>query len=194
MGVTYGKPAGLYILIEQLHAKSGMPSFGNTIGPSMQQIYRQVYQLHSLHDTFIDGQRVTPATATVWQQIKGALGINITTAPNGKHATKLEYAGFTNEIQPLPKMGDTLPQGLTRQYLFRTPSPYLFGTDPIPEVRLYRNPRSVFRQVNGGTSPSTAMARFNSTNGELVMLESASEIELALREFETKQTQNRRAS
>jgi hypothetical protein len=108
--------------------------------------------------------------------------------------TELEYAGFTNEIQPLPKLGDTLPKGLTRQYLLRTPSPYIFGTDPIPETRLYRNPRSVFRQVNGGTSPSTAIARFNSNTGELVMLESANEIELAIREFEAKQTQTRRAS
>lgn len=46
--------------------------------------------------------------------------------------TGLECAGFTNEIQPLPKPGDTLPKGLTRQYLLRTPSPYIFGTDPIP--------------------------------------------------------------
>lgn len=101
--------------------------------------------------------------------------------------TGLEYADFTNEIQPLPKLGDTLPKGLTRQYLLRTPSPYIFGIDPIPA-------RSVFRQVNGGTSSSTAIARFNSNTGELVMLESANEIELAIREFEAKQTQTRRAS
>lgn len=38
--INYGQPTGMYLLIEQLHAKSGLPSLANTVGASNLQIYR----------------------------------------------------------------------------------------------------------------------------------------------------------
>lgn len=184
--IRYGTPTGLYLIIEQVHAKPGMPSFGNTIGPSITQIYRVVLQIHDLHDTYLDGKPVTGRSLSPWQLVKGSLGIGISTRPNGARSVKLEYAGFTNLVQPLPALGDLISETLTKQRAFASRSPYIFGVDPLPAVMLHGNTRAVFLQRDGGLSPSTAIAKYNSTTRELVLLNTIEQVDRTLRELNAK--------
>ncbi|NTZ08842.1 hypothetical protein [Burkholderia metallica] len=137
--IDYGQPTGVYLLIEQLHAKSGLPSLANTIGSSNLQIYRTVTQLYETADIYIDNQRALSGEMTMWQMLKGAFGIDVVTRPNGKTTLVLEYAGFVNNITPLPKIGNLLPEFMTKEYTLKVRSPYIFGTDPLPDIQLYRH-------------------------------------------------------
>ncbi|KVW34170.1 hypothetical protein WK95_26530 [Burkholderia ubonensis] len=175
----------MYLLIEQLHAKSGLPSLANTIGASNLQIYRTVAQLYETADIYIDNQRVASGEMTMWQMLKGAFGIDVVTRPNGKTTLVLEYAGFVSNITPLPKIGNLLPELITKEYTLKVRSPYIFGTDPLPDIQLYRHAKSVFMQRNGGQSPATAMAKYNRRTRELIRLNTISEIDSVLRDLRT---------
>lgn len=45
-GFEHGKATGLYVIIEQIYPKQGLPSIANTFGPNLIQVVRQVFQLH----------------------------------------------------------------------------------------------------------------------------------------------------
>ncbi|WP_333994513.1 hypothetical protein [Burkholderia orbicola] len=183
--IDYGQPTGVYLLIEQLHAKSGLPSLANTIGSSNLQIYRTVAQLYETADIYVDNQRALAGEMTMWQMLKGAFGIDVVTRPNGKTTLVLEYAGFVNNITPLPKIGNLLPEFMTNEYALKVRSPYIFGTDPLPDIQLYRHAKSVFMQRHGGQSPATAMAKYHRRTRELIRLNTISEIDNALRDLRT---------
>ncbi|WP_175798787.1 hypothetical protein [Burkholderia ambifaria] len=68
--INYGQPTGMYLVIEQLDAKSGLPSLANTIGASNLQIYRTVAQLYETADIYIDNRRVASGELTMWQMLK----------------------------------------------------------------------------------------------------------------------------
>jgi hypothetical protein len=147
--IPYASATGLYLITEQIYpSQPGMPSLANTVGPVLTKIYRRVLQIRALSDIYIDGK--PEADASLWQQVRGAFGIGVTTHPTGKHAVVLEYAGVSNKVTPLPRMGNLLPEAITRE---RTgPSPLSFGNDPLPNVQLYSNPRVVFLMPGGGQS------------------------------------------
>ncbi|MGU3775775.1 hypothetical protein [Burkholderia metallica] len=46
--IRYGIPTGSYLITEQIHAKPGMPALGNTIGPSLMQVYRVDIPLYQI--------------------------------------------------------------------------------------------------------------------------------------------------
>ena len=46
--IRYGTRTGLSLIIEQMHAKPGMPALGNVIGPSLTQIYRVDIPLYQI--------------------------------------------------------------------------------------------------------------------------------------------------
>ncbi|TKC78208.1 hypothetical protein FAZ69_31980 [Trinickia terrae] len=172
------------MLVEQIYTKSGMPSIANTVGPTLFQISRTVLQVYSLGDIYIDGKLVDASSMTMWDMIKGSLGIGVTSRPSGQTSLKLEYSGFYNEIQPLPEIRAIVPRALSAEYAFDVRSPYIYGHDPLSSIRLYRNPAVTFVQADGGRSPATAIAKFNQGNHELKTLDSALQISQAIRELE----------
>lgn len=136
-------------------------------------------QIRALSDIYIDGK--PEADASLWQQMKGAFGIGVTTHPTGKNAVVLEYAGVSNVLTLLPKIGNLIPEAITRE---RTgPSPFSFGNDPLPRVKLYSNPRVVFLMPNGGQSIPTAMAKYNRMTNELVLLNTVTHMNQTMREL-----------
>ena len=183
LNVEYGTPTGMYVIVEQIYQKSGMPSIGNTIGPALIQIYRTVLQIYNLSDTYMDGELVDASNMTVWQMIKGSMGIGVATNLNGKSSIKLEYSGFVNVIQPLPEIKAVVPKLLSQTYIFKARSPYIYGQDPLREIKLYKNPKVVFLQTGGGSSPATAIAKYNGKSREVKILNTASQVDMAIREL-----------
>ncbi|WP_321963535.1 hypothetical protein [Paraburkholderia sp. J7] len=180
--IPYGTPTGLYLIIEAIIPKLGLPSFANTIDPSNKQIYRVVLQIYQLSDIDIDGKLVTD-NMSLWDSAKGALGIGVTTRPNGESKLVLDYAGYPKVLQTLPEIGHLVPSALTNEHASHAFSLYTLGVDPLPSVTLYANPRVVFLATNGGRSVPTAMAKYNSTTRELVMLDTVAQIEQTKREL-----------
>lgn len=80
-----------------------------------------------------------------------------------------EYSGFINDIQLLPKFASWLPEFLTKQRLFALPTPYAYGRDPLPTVRLYENNSAVFIAKDGGAGVPVAVAKYNSHAHQISM-------------------------
>lgn len=154
MGVTICKLQPTFIVIEQVHSKPGMPAQGNTIGPSLQQIYRRIVQVCNVEDTYFRGQRLDGAPS-IWQYIQEYLlpGQRITTQATEEKRFVLIYAGFRNILQPLP---------WTEKYDLGLPpvSVFTYGADPIPSVQLYGNARAEFISPRGMDMP-TAVAVYH---------------------------------
>jgi hypothetical protein len=117
---------------------------------------------------FFEGQPISGMPST-WQYIQEFVrpGRQITTHPTGERDFVLAYAGFKNIVQPLPRVGNLLPESWTRSYDIGTPpSPFVFGSDPIPCVELYGNPRADFI-MPGGEPPATAVGIYHQTGNRL---------------------------
>lgn len=167
----YCKPQPTFVIIEQIHAKAGLPSAASgTIGPGLFQLYRRVIQVCDVQDMFFEGKRIFGVPST-WQYIQEFLrpGKQITTHRTGEQQLHLAYAGFKNLLTPLPKIGSLLPDSWTKQYdLGMPPSVFIIGNDPIPTVKLYGNPRAKFVMV-GGTPPPVAVGVYNQTRNQLTL-------------------------
>lgn len=164
-------PQPTYVIVEQIHRKAGLPSIprtGGVLGPSLHQVFRRVLQVCAEQDLYFNGRRVE-GTPTTWQYIQELLlpGEQFTTRPTGQRQFVLVYAGFRNIVRPLPRVGNLLPESWTRQYDLGTPpSPFVYGTDPIPTVQLYGNDRAEF-VMPGGQPPPTALGIYHSSAGRL---------------------------
>nr|WP_319394727.1 hypothetical protein [uncultured Desulfobacter sp.] len=158
-----------YVIIEQIHPKAGLPSaVGGTIGPGLYQLYRRVIQVCDVHDIFFDGKHMSNPPGA-WQYIQEFLmpGKQITSHPTGEKQFVRVYAGFKNLLNPLPKVGSLFPDSWTKQYdLGAPPSPFVYGNDPIPSVKLYGNPQAIFEMV-GGAPPPVSVGVYNRANNQL---------------------------
>ena len=169
MNMKMCKPQPNYVIIEEIHSKAGLPSLGNTIGPGLWQVMRRVLQVCDVQDLFFDGKRIKGMPST-WQYIQEFVrpGKQITQRPTGKREMILTYAGFSNILQPLPKIGNLLPKSWTKQYNLGKPSlsPFVYGRDPIPKVRLYGNAKAQFI-MPGGKPPATAVGIYKGATNKL---------------------------
>lgn len=167
------RDTGIYFIKEQIHPKSGFPSFANTIGPSGKQIYRMVFQLKLEQDIFYENKRVNHNDLSTWQQLRALFDKNLISQKDkkgGKAIVGLEYAGFDTYVTPVVGFDNFLPKSLTTEYVYNNdllPSPYLYGKDPIPSVRLYNNPHVQFFMDQGGTGIPTALGKFDKKNRHL---------------------------
>ena len=163
MNITMATPQPIFVIIEQIYNKSGMPSLGNTIGPSLRQVVRRVAQVHAVQDVFFEGQRIEGMPTTM-QNLREFLtpGQQITTRPTGEKSLVLVYAGYTNLLTPLQQMGNIVPEAITQERTLPTWTGGLFryGTDPVPNIVLQGNPRVMFT-MPGGNGPQTAVAIYN---------------------------------
>ena len=105
MDVALCSPKPRFIIIEQVYTKSGLPAFGNTIGPSLQQVFRRVIQVCAVQNAFFKGKQID-GMPSAWQTIQDLVlpGWQITTQDTGVQKLVLVYAGFRNIAQPLPTM------------------------------------------------------------------------------------------
>ena len=167
-GITLCTPQPTYVIVEQIHPKAGLPAFGNTIGPGLYQVFRRVLQVCDEQDMFFDGRRITGMPLT-WQYIQELLrpGNQITTRPTGQRQFVLVYVGYKNLLTPLPKLGSALPSAWTQEYdLGMPPTPFRYGSDPIPRIELHGNPRAQF-VMPGGKPPAVAVGVFMQRSGLL---------------------------
>lgn len=148
MNFTLCEPESTYVVVEQIHSKSGMPSVSNLPGPSLQQVFRRVARVCSVQDTYYNGHRLD-GNPSVWQFLKDFLlpGQQITTRRAGESRFYLAYAGFNNILQPLP---------WTEKYDLGPPpvAALSYGVDPIPDVRLYGHPQAQFVSLGGDSAPT----------------------------------------
>lgn len=168
-GFEHGKATGLYVIIEQIYPKQGLPSIANTIGPNLIQVVRQVFQLYEMEDMYINGKPAIPSTLTPWDRLKASIGLGVDFVLNGKRKVILEYSGFIDDVQPLPKLASWIPEFLTKQRVFTMPTPYAYGRDPLPTVRLYKNNSAVFIAKDGGAGLPIAVAKYNSHTHQISM-------------------------
>ena len=165
------KPLANYVIIEEIHSKVGMPRVGKTpIGPSLWQVMRRVLQVCDVQSLFFNGKRIKGVPST-WQYIQEFLrpGKQITQRSTGKRSMILAYAGFSNIVQPLPKIGNVLPKSWTAKYnLGQSKSWFIYGKDPIPKIRLYGNVKAEFI-MPGGKPPATAVGIYKGGTKKLVI-------------------------
>lgn len=160
MDITLCSPQPRFILVEQVYTKSGMPSLGNTIGPSVQQVFRRVIQVCGVQEAYFEGSRIH-GMPSAWQMIQEWVrpGQQITTQSTGEQKLMLAFAGFRNIVQPLPTMAERdlggPPLGL-----------YVYGSDPVPTVQLYGNPKVDFVAVGGKGAP-TAVGVYDQASAQL---------------------------
>lgn len=160
MDIALCSPKPGFIIIEQVYTKTGLPAFGNTIGPSLQQVFRRVIQVCSVQNAFFNGKRIQ-GVPSAWQTIQELVlpGEQITTQDSGEQKLVLVYAGFRNIAQPAPTMKNYdmggPPLGL-----------FAYGSDPLPSTQLYGNPRVQFVAVAGLGAP-TAVATYDQASGSL---------------------------
>ena len=160
-------PRDLYVLVEQIHPKAGLPALGNTLGPSMFQVYRAIYNLCDLNEILFRGRRIDGHPSS-WQRLQALVSParTLSTAPTGETRFRLVYAGFKNIGKPLPKVENMLPEAWTRKYDWWTPSVFHYGQDPIPWIRLYGNPMAHF-VMPGGQAPASCIGLYRRDSGHL---------------------------
>ena len=148
-----------FVVVEEIHPKTGLPSAVNTVGPGLWQVVRRIFHFCDTSITLFKGRPMKQLPGFEhWIQELVLPGEQITTKRVGPVKMYLVYVGFTNILTPLPKIGNLLPETWTREYnLGVPPTPFTYGTDPLGGVRLYGRP-SVILEMPGGKPPATAMA------------------------------------
>jgi len=146
-------PQPIYVIVESVSSKGGIPQIGNTIGPELRQVQRYVAQLCAEEDMFYKGERVEGFPSTFQYLMEFVTpGVQITTRPNGKRGFVLQYAGFRNHFRPFTDL-PLLPESVTKERVWNTWSPFLYGTDPLPDVRLYGDRSVMFANFGGMDAP-----------------------------------------
>jgi hypothetical protein len=167
--LSRARPTMYFLIMETIFpAKSGFPALGNTVGPSLVQIQRHVWQIMNVGDRYYEGQ-LANSNLTTFQILKNLCFDNslISIKPTHRFGLYPVFVGFIDNLQPLPKISGAIPGKLTEHYAFQ-PSAIKIGTDPLPQILLYKNQRVQF-SFNSNTLPS-AMALYNKKTGMLTPL------------------------
>lgn len=180
------EPNNTYIIVEQIHPKISLLGH-NFIGKaSFFQVYRRVIQVCEIqHEFKFDGRPIRGIQPSTLQILLDMLSRRdrITSKPSGDKQLVLMYAGFKNTFQPLPKASSILPEAWTRQYSLGTPpSPFIFGRDPVPNIRLYGDPGIPF-VMPGGAPPASAIVIYDKGKNLITKNQGQSEIELMLKKL-----------
>lgn len=177
-------PNGTYIIIEQVHPMTGAPT-GLRPRPGLTQVYRKVFQVCELQgDYYFDGKPIA-GQPNAWHYIRELMSRQdrLTTTPTGELGWIRAYAGFKNVATPLPPIRDKLPEMVTRERDFGTPpTPFVFGTDPIPHVQLYGRMDIRFVAFGGRGAP-TALVIYDGEDGSLKEVQDPLERQRIMGEF-----------
>lgn len=179
MEIQLCTPQASYIIVERVYTvhTTYSPGWG------WRKITRHVAQTCNVEDMLYNGQRVD-GIPSPWQYLMDALGFGeITTRPTGERNVVLVYAGFEDLIRPLPEdlHIPQLPEFPFQEYRLPQVSPFIYGTDPIPEVRLFNDPSVPF-VAQGGNGAPTAMAIYHGDTGRRELVDS-SQLQIMLQQL-----------
>ena len=148
-------PNDTYVIVERVYVVFTTAR----IGPTMRKVVRHVARTCDVQDVYYDGQRLS-SMPNGWQLLMDALRLaTISTRPTGEQRLMLAYAGFDNLVTPLPPdlQIPHVPEAVFREHRLPNIGQMTYGRDPIPDVRLFGNPRVPFVSP-GGDEPPMAMA------------------------------------
>lgn len=172
------KGTGIYLIREQAYPKTGLPSFGNSIGPSDIQLVKTVFQLVKEQDVFYKDTLLSDSSKIgLWDSFKMAMGVDVRALdkPHGDLILRFEYCGFTTFITPLDGFDRLLPSWFSTKQEYHVPTPYTFGHDPVKNIELYRNITYNFFVSNGGDGVPQAIVKYNSHTKEIKKINSEAE-------------------
>ncbi|WP_233598507.1 hypothetical protein [Erwinia sp. 198] len=157
--VTNYKGTGLYIITERLYSRGGPDWHG--LGASIVQVHKMVYQLYQRQDIYLEGQKITPDTVTLWQRLKilsGAYLVRRSTA-NQETCFSLYYAGSRFMATPVSGVSSKKPAFLTREYKLPGGDVMALGRDPLSDVNIYGRQEARFIMPNSGKDHPVAAAK-----------------------------------
>ena len=162
-------PQPTYLIIEEIHRipLPGLDGLGALVSPGGHKVYRRVAQVCDVQDIFFDNERVE-GMPTTWQYLKDFIDSRdrITTRPTGARELTLAFAGDRTMVQ-FPSVSQfDMPEWWKKEYDVTLPSPFTYGTDPIPHVALYNNPAAMF-VMPGGKGPATAIGILRSGSSQV---------------------------
>lgn len=145
------RPEQIYIITETVEHALGWGKItvnGINVGVDAYKAMRQVIQACIPQDYYVDGKRKDDMP-TSWEYIKSYLGmakIEGRDKPTTQVTPLLVYSGFQN-------LGEAV--GYRRKIY--TPQTFIFGVDPIPQIRLYGNPKIDFHSPGGQGNPTAVV-------------------------------------
>jgi len=145
------RPEPVYIITETVKHALGWGKVtvdGINVGVDAYKVTRQIVQACIAQDYYVDGQRHDGPPST-WEYLKYYLGlakIEGRDKPKTQVNPLLVYSGFKN-------LGEAL--GIRRNIY--TPQSYIYGTDPIPNVKLYGNAKINFYMPGGKGHPTAVV-------------------------------------
>lgn len=155
MDVIAADKTNVYFVQETIHGRVGLPSFGNTIGPSAIQVVKKVLVVAKERDK-----------------------------TNGELYLLLVFNGNTYWVNAINDMEEILPESFSEPHKFNLPNITNYGDDPFPEFNLYHNMNASFFIRSGGTANPEAWAIFNIRTKETIYIESAREYDKIMKDFE----------
>lgn len=189
-GIEHYKKTNIFFIVERLYPRDGLvPSIG-TLGPSLVQAHRTIYQLTQKQDVFLDDEKVDFSNLTLWQRFKSITGGKITTqdSQEAKFAYVLDYAG--SEFAAVPIQGLRLEgntnyfyKTLAKEYKIPTPKLLRYGSDAIKNIKLHGRSNVSFFMDNGGRDAPTAAAKYNKNTGEVSLIKSMSELSKTMQDI-----------
>jgi hypothetical protein len=161
MDVKLCKPSkDSYIIIESVHG-SDLFRLGEVT-----QVYRQIIGFCNFQSFLFDGERLG-GNPSAWHYVRHFVSRKqrITTAPTGKNGLYYVYRGVSNAVKPL---NSVLASGLlSKQFSLGAPrTPFTWGRDPIPHMRLHER-SDVHFVMPGNNPPPTAFAIYTPDSGAI---------------------------
>jgi hypothetical protein len=135
----YAEPRAIYLIKESVHSVISLP-LPSVLGlySSLVKVLRVVIQLHTVW-------MPEKGKISTWDTIKDWLGIEkIKKKYTGEHRWILAYVGSRNFIDIAGKRKEILPS-------------LSHGSDPVPSVQLYGNPKVKFEAAGGEAAPAATM-------------------------------------
>ena len=182
---TY-KGVGIFIIVERLYSRDS-PSW-HGIGTALMQVHRMVYQLYRKQDVSLDGERITPESATLWQRIQILSGTQLVQQNSADNVTRfaLDYAGSRFMGTPVSIGGlksKKIPDFLTKEYALPTQRIMAYGRDPIPTATLYGRPDAKFVMGSGGKDDPIAAAKYDLKTKQLKLIDPNNELPGMMRQL-----------
>lgn len=149
LNIALCRPDSVYIITEKVyHNVLGWGKVtinGKNVGIDAHKVTRSVVQACIAQDYYVDGKR-RDGMPTTWEYLKEQFGLTKIEGrdkPGYKVEPYTAYIGYKN-------LGEVFGQ---RKSL-PSPSPYTYGTDPVPHVKLYGNSKINFHMPGGKGNPT----------------------------------------
>lgn len=182
--MSHFKGTEIYFIKESIYSKPGLPTIGNTIGPSGIQVVKSVYHLMEEYDGFYEGKLIDYNNINLWDKFKIIFGVDVTERikTDGKLILNYEYCGYTTFITPIDGFSRILPEWASKKYKLNVHTPFIFGKDPVKNINLYNNIQAVFYVENGINGVPTSFCKYNSKTKSIVYIKSNAEFLKALQD------------